>query len=226
VSTTHFGGLPRGLTLFLDLDGVMFDFDGYFEKLFGLPCSLLPDKEMWRLIESHGAFFRTMPLCEGAMHFYRCVLPLHPMFLTACPGSRFADIAAQKRGAVRHHFGDKAPMVPTPGGEAKVHYMHARGDILVDDFGRNCDRWREEGGFAIHHNGDFTSTMLQLSEYLWPNPLASATSRAPNVAPKTTSPDTTTATRTASELGAATVNLPEEKPFRLTVEPRFAACPR
>lgn len=45
--------------------------------------------------------------------------------------------------------------------------------------------------------------------------LASGTSRVPSAGQPTTSPATTTDTPIASPLGAATVNLPEEKPLRV-----------
>lgn len=213
----HFGG-ASGRTLFVDLDDVLADFEGGFLQEFGVHCDSLEDQEMWRRIHAHGSFFRDLPPWEGALHFFSCLRGLNPIVLTACPaGDRYLDVASQKREWVREHLGAHVPVIPTPGSRAKTAFMHAKGDILIDDYDLNVSRWMTAGGFAIHHQPrGYGADIAILAEYLWPTKHASGTNPAPAVAPKTTSPATTTDTRTASLLGAATVNLPEEKPIWMT----------
>ena len=216
----HFGGLPGGRTLFIDLDGVLANFDDYFETLYGAHprdyCAAFGDAEMWKRIEEHGSFFRSLPPCFGALQFYSRIIMLNPIILTACPKDKFEDVARQKRGWVRDRLGPSAPVVMTPGAKSKPLYMHQPGDVLIDDFLVTVERWREAGGFGIHHTGDFARTQQELCDYLWPNPFASGMNPVPAADHKTISRDTMTDTPTASHLDAATVNLPEEKPYRLT----------
>ena len=195
-----FGSLPRGATLFLDLDGVMADFDGAFPALFGVDHRTLPDEEMWRYINEYGTYFRDLPPCQGALRFYAAVRHLNPIILTACPPDRYADVAAQKRAWVREHLGDDVPVLPVQGGKAKPFFMHRPGDILIDDFYRNIVRWNAAGGRGLLHTDDFTATAYHLEDLLWPTIRpASDTSPAPSAIRVTTSPDTTTATASASD---------------------------
>ena len=196
-------GSVYGHTLFLDMDGVMADFDGAFAPRFGFDHRDVPDEKMWYAINTYGTYFRDLPPCPGAREFFRTVRRLNPIMLTACPPSNFANVAKQKRGWIAEHLGD-VPVIFTPGGKTKGLYLNRPGDILIDDFERNIERWVDAGGFGIHHTGDFAATRDQLVDYLrdaWlKNPSASGTSRAPSADHKTTSPDTTMDTATASDV--------------------------
>jgi hypothetical protein len=44
--------------LYLDLDGVMADFDGTFPAVFGLDHRDMADDDMWLKINGHPSFFR------------------------------------------------------------------------------------------------------------------------------------------------------------------------
>jgi len=194
-----FGSISGGRTLFLDLDGVMADFDGGFPAKFGFDHRNVPDEVMWDAIEKDGKFFRELPPCEGALDFYRLISMWRPVILTACPaGDKFVDVAQQKRAWVERHlqsWRSTPPIVFTPGGKTKALYMNRPGDILIDDFERNIERWREAGGVGIHHTGDFQSTWDQLSGAIWPKSLsASVTNRVRSAAQATTSEGTTTDT--------------------------------
>lgn len=87
-------------SLYLDLDGVMADFDAHFPQTFGLSHRDLADDEMWATINAHPSYFRDMPVM---------------------------------------------------GGVNKPLFMHAPGDILIDDYRRNTTAWEMSGGRAILH---------------------------------------------------------------------------
>ena len=154
--------------VFLDLDGVMADFDAYFPALFGVDHRDLADDVMWEQITSAGTFFRDMPVCPGALDFFDDLKALNvPVsILTACPKSNYAHVATQKREWVREHLGTDVTVIPTAGGTAKPLFMHAAGDILIDDFDRNCASWAKAGGLGIHHTGAFWHTFQLLQEAL------------------------------------------------------------
>lgn len=231
---SRYGTLPGGRTLFVDLDGVLADFDGGFESLFRMTphecCEVYGRSEMWRLIDSRGTFFQDLPEFEGTHRFYRQISYQHPIILTACPSSNYESVATQKRNWVRSQFGLEVAVLPVPDAKSKPYFMHRPGDILIDDYPKNIERWEAAGGVGILHEGDFNETLRRLNDsihYIWPtNRSASGTSRAPSVVPQTTSPDTTTGTLTASPQAAATVNLPEEKPLRVTPAGTEEASPQ
>lgn len=141
-----------GPRIYLDLDGVMADFDAHFRELFGLDNRAMADDAMWATINAHPTFFFDMPPCSGAVDFFEEIKHLRPTVLTASPRSNFANSARQKRAWVYKHLSGDTVVIPVLGGRNKPLYMHAPGDILIDDFERNALLWEEAGGVAILHS--------------------------------------------------------------------------
>ncbi|QIG76024.1 putative 5'3'-deoxyribonucleotidase protein [Rhizobium phage RHph_I4] len=152
--------------IFLDLDGVMADFDTHFYNCFGChPPSKggVSDDELWRLVHGHGSFFRTMPIYDGAKRFFDTLVQWFGdvIILTAASKLHYHDMARQKRAWVRERLTTDHLILPVQGGSAKPLFMHAPGDVLIDDWRKNCERWRAEGGTAIEHT-DFATTSVRL----------------------------------------------------------------
>lgn len=152
--------------IFIDLDGVMADFDVHFRNLFDCdPPSKsggIKDEEMWKLIHGHGEFFITMPLFDGAKEFFDAFAQrgFDPIILTAASKGHYHEMARQKRIWVREHLTTEHLILPVWGSASKTLFMHAPGDILIDDFEKNCKRWTDAGGTAIHHK-TFAETMFR-----------------------------------------------------------------
>src|SRR5689334_8549336 len=91
------------MTLFLDLDGVLADFDAHIEALFGTPPAELPLGEMWRRAAATPGFFETMPMTADAMELWSFCEPYEPRILTGLPRGTWAE--AQKRRWVAQHLG-------------------------------------------------------------------------------------------------------------------------
>lgn len=158
--------MKDGPRIYLDLDGVMADFDAHFPALFGVDHRALLDDDMWEKINAHATYFRDMPVCLGAKEFFREILEFDPIILTACPKSNYAHVARQKRDWVREHLSATCHILPVMGGRNKPLFMHSRGDILIDDFERNIKAWRDEGGVGIHHMGCFHETKAALDRLI------------------------------------------------------------
>lgn len=153
--------------IYLDLDGVMADFDGTFPAVFGLDHRDMADDAMWLKINGHPSFFRDLPPMAGAVDFFRSIEHLDPIILTACPKSNYAHVATQKVEWVRAHLSAHVTVLPVLGGSSKPLFMHAKGDILIDDFRRNTEAWAAAGGHAILHRG-FDGTAAALAEAIGP----------------------------------------------------------
>jgi len=148
--------------IYLDLDGVMADFDAHFPALFGVDHRQMLDDDMWEKINSHSSYFMDMPIFPGAKAFFDVVEWLNPIILTACPKSNYANTARQKRTWVRNNLSEDCTVLPVMGGHNKPLFMHAQGDILIDDFPKNISAWEKEGGVGILHKGDFSETFQNL----------------------------------------------------------------
>lgn len=152
-------------TLFVDMDGVLADFDKHFPLMFGVSHVGMPKKEMWKYIKSEPDFFSTIPPFPGVLPFFFSIEHLNPIILTACPSSDYANVATQKRRWIREILGEHVPVLPVCGSESKPLFMHREGDVLIDDWGKNCLAWEAAGGVAIKHE-NFKSTTQQLFEVL------------------------------------------------------------
>jgi 5'-nucleotidase len=153
--------------LYLDLDGVMADFDAFFPALFQVSHRDLLDQEMWDRINAHPSFFEDMPACPGALDFYARIASYEPIVLTACPRTNYASAARQKRNWVRKHLGAHVTVLPVMGGYNKPLFMHARGDVLIDDWRKNCEAWGQAGGLAIHHQRNGWKDTFTALEHVW-----------------------------------------------------------
>lgn len=160
--------------VFVDLDGVMADFDTHFRNLFDcdppskkLPTSIDDDK-MWAFIYSHGSFFETMPLFEKTKYFWSFLVlnGLDPIILTAASKQYYPVVAKQKMKWVREHFGEQVLCIPCSGSSSKHLFLQNPGDILIDDYERNIQRWNDAGGVGIHHTGDYQETIENLKKVL------------------------------------------------------------
>lgn len=153
--------LPR---IFLDLDGVMADFDKRYFDLFGEHPHDRTDAGMWKNIDSEKYFFRHMPLMTGAKKFFDqlhgdCNIDLS--ILTACPRSNYYEVAVQKRQWVHEHLSADVRVLPVMGGKNKCLFMENPGDILIDDHQKNIGAWVELDGIGILHR-NFNQTCIDI----------------------------------------------------------------
>lgn len=147
--------------LYLDMDGVLADFDRAYEERFGVHPKQHDDKIMWGNIDGCEDFWQAIPPCAGAIAFFVDVAHLNPTILTACPKTNYAPAARHKRAWIRRYIGEHVTVLPVMGGSNKPLFMHAPGDILIDDFRRNTEAWEAAGGVAILHRNWFdTRTAL------------------------------------------------------------------
>lgn len=153
------------MRVYLDLDGVMADFDRHFVEYFGVDNKSLNDQKMWSMINSYPKFFRNLPVCERALEFFDNLNSNFDVsILTACPKSNYQSAALQKREWVYEHLSPHVKVIPMLGGKNKGLFMHEKGDILIDDFESNCLAWNSLGGFSIFHV-NFVQTHHTLFHY-------------------------------------------------------------
>lgn len=155
--------------IFVDLDGVLADFDGGYPRLFGKNHKELTDEEMWCDIIAHGSFFEQLDPLPMSLNFIDVlvdILALDTIILTACPKDDYTNAAISKRKWVRSIIDHDLLVLPMLGGVNKALFMHAPGDILVDDFEANIEAWEKAGGTGILHKGNFEDTLALVLETL------------------------------------------------------------
>ncbi len=148
-------------TVYLDLDGVMADYDKHFANLFpSYDLETLDKATMWKLVHSVDNFFSTIPFCEGAEEAWGSWIHQHnPVILTAAGSSNYEHVAKQKREWVRYHLGRGVQVIAVRAGLEKPLMMREDRDILIDDWEKNTSAWFAAGGLPILHAGDWSTTL-------------------------------------------------------------------
>jgi hypothetical protein len=151
------------MRLFIDLDGVLADFDTGYEQCFGTRPSITTDSVDWRLVRDRPHFYRDLPPMPDFQELWEGVQHLRPTILTGVPHS-IAEAKANKREWVDLHLGTHVPMIGCRSVDKSLH-MKAPGDVLIDDWTKYRHLWIERGGHWITHTSADESLRL-LQEYL------------------------------------------------------------
>jgi 5'(3')-deoxyribonucleotidase len=148
--------------LFLDLDGVLADFDTGYRERFNVVSDKALDNVDWSLVRDTPNFYRDLPPMPDMLELYHGVLNrgYSPIILTGVPTS-VVEAPANKRAWVDKHLGPDVHMIACL---SKDKCVHGRvGDILIDDWEKYQRLWLDMGGFWITHTGAEAS-LLRLSE--------------------------------------------------------------
>ena len=156
-------------TLYLDMDGVVADFDGYAEKMLGAEHKVndVWPYSVWQQLLENQRLYRDLAKTNEAdelVEYCRnyCKAKGYDLyFLTAVP----------KGNDVHWAFYDKVVWVQNYYPDIAVHFgpyskdkqAHCKpGDILIDDRNSNIEEWKAAGGIAILHKGDLGNTISLL----------------------------------------------------------------
>lgn len=136
--------------LFLDLDGVLADFDRGARELLGMPAGAFEKKfgikEFWRRLAKAPDFYARLPEMPDARVLFDAVEHLAPTILTGLPLGKWA--APQKVAWCEEHF----PRVPVITCMARdKHRFMDPGDVLVDDRERHRAAYEAHGVIFVHH---------------------------------------------------------------------------
>lgn len=137
-------------TIFVDLDGVLADFDTGYQVAFGTTPDKKVDNVDWKLVERRPGFYANLPpmkdwhiLWEGLSRY-----PNRKVILTGVP--KIPSAAHEKVEWVHRHCGKDQPVI-TCWSRHKSLYMHNSGDILIDDWEKYKELWIGRGGRWITH---------------------------------------------------------------------------
>lgn len=152
-----------GRNIFVDMDGVLFDFDRHYTALTGIqldwkdfnsrkvnsePRAGARRQKWWEALEPHPTFYRDLPLMPGALDLWAYLQPYEPCILSA-ESSHIPQSRQQKIESCAEHLQLTSDRVIIVADRVdKPRYCHP-GDLLLDDQFRNIDDWNIEGGYGI-----------------------------------------------------------------------------
>lgn len=137
------------MKLFVDSDGVFYDFTQHVIDLFGVH----PDQfdggpnAMWETINANDTFWQTMPLMPDALLFWKAIQPARPTVLTGCHRDDYDNIVSHKEKRWLDDFSHSG--IITCLSKNKAMHMTKPGDILVDDTYRIIKKWEAAGGRGV-----------------------------------------------------------------------------
>ena len=152
------------MTLYLDLDGVLADFDGAAGARIGTDNIYKYEfvwgtKKFWEKINIDDDFFASLGVLPDAWDLMGAVRHLDPIILTALPHTGAEKVDRQKRQWVKDYFG--AYEVITCQTKDKPNHCKP-GDILIDDRAINRDAWLANfGTYLIHTTAERTIGALK-----------------------------------------------------------------
>lgn len=144
-------------SIYLDVDGVLADFDkGVFQLLGQYPNTIEPKSQIWKAIqevmENEGEFFGALELLPDAMQLFDFVDSLDcELHILTATGHIYPELVdAQKRKWVAASICPNVPVLTTRNGKEKSKFAEST-HILIDDRMKSIGPWREAGGIGILH---------------------------------------------------------------------------
>lgn len=156
------------MKLFVDMDGVLADFEGHYKNVFGVELDMVAyrthgrDNVNWKAVREHKDFFLGIPPMHDFELLWGYIIQLAPTVITGIPSS-ISEAADNKRAWVHKHLGPDVPVICC---QPKEKYLHCKpGDILIDDWEKYKHLWVQAGGVWITHTSA-RATVQQLTQLI------------------------------------------------------------
>ena len=140
------------MTIFVDLDGVLANFDKLCFELMGCKRHEPHSNEIWPVLTKHQDFFKCLEQIPDAMILWDAIKHLNPIILTAIPrANTFPTAEEDKREWVKKYLGPEVEFRTGPYARDKANHCKGPKDVLIDDNPLNICQWHKAGGIAIPH---------------------------------------------------------------------------
>lgn len=155
------------MKIYLDMDGVLTDFEGRYVELFGVRPeeTRAGHKHFWDNWNTfvQGNNFETLDWNKGAVELlaYVASLKVPVEILSSSGGGDLHDVVVPQKLKWLESRGIPYKANIVPGGAKKAEYA-GPWNILIDDTQRVIDTYRKSGGTAILHK-EVSDTIEQLS---------------------------------------------------------------
>jgi len=136
--------------LYIDMDGVLCDFEEQFYKLVGDEANDYEkehgEPEFWKAVGDHGEkFWSEMPWMSDGKELWNYVKKFNPTILSTPSRDKRSETGKAKW--VKRELGANVPYIFI---RAKEKYADSN-SILVDDLERKIRRWTTAGGIGVRH---------------------------------------------------------------------------
>jgi ribosomal protein L37AE/L43A len=171
------------LRVFVDMDGVLTDFDNHYLALTGSNMAAMEkahgDDAAWAPIMERGArWWADMPLLPEALPLWRGLQPYVPTILSSPGTHQVPEVTAGKVHWLRAHGIATDPPVKAaawkPGDRVVIDkdkpavlrdipHNERQGCVLIDDTASNLVKWRAAGGTGVLYTGSASAALAHLA---------------------------------------------------------------
>lgn len=145
--------------LFVDMDGVLADFDTHHEIVLGWRPDKKADNVNWNAVREVKDFYLQIPPMGDLQVLWEYISRFNPIVLTGVPSS-VPEAAQNKCDWVRNHLGSQIEVRCCLSKEKCLHA--SPGDVLIDDWEKYRPLWEGKGGRWITHiSADITIERLR-----------------------------------------------------------------
>jgi hypothetical protein len=134
--------------LFVDMDGVLADFDAHHEAVLGVRSDKQLDNVDWDRVRAVKDFYFNIPPMPDMEQLWRRIEAHKPIVLTGVPKD-VEEAPGNKRAWVARHIGDHVEVRCCKSRDKCLHA--APGDVLIDDWIKYRNLWVKAGGVWITH---------------------------------------------------------------------------
>jgi 5'(3')-deoxyribonucleotidase len=143
--------------LYLDMDGVLADFEKKAIELFGDAWHDELELPHWGRFTEHPNIYDALDPMPDAKELYEGCCEImgskdQVQILTALPNrAKFEFAARDKINWSRRYIDPDVRVVFGPHAQDKQHHVRHQCDVLIDDMIRNVEQWKARGGVGILH---------------------------------------------------------------------------
>jgi FMN phosphatase YigB (HAD superfamily) len=151
-------------TIFVDLDGVLVDFERGVREVTGKEAHEMPPHVMWRQLARTPDFYANLQWTADGRSLWDYVRHYDPIILTGLPMGNWAR--TQKLAWCARELGNAVPVVTCmsrhKAREAQAHLLDGTRPLIIDDRESILESWEQMGGtFILHRSTEETVRALR-----------------------------------------------------------------
>ena len=150
--------------IYCDMDMVLCDFIGGYEKLTGLEFAKTDKEERWNAITGKKDFWATLDWMPGAQVMWKLINKYQANILSAYSNRDANSRPGKKKWLSRNAKPTGKVLLVQRADKQKYAMTDGKPNILIDDYKKNIIEWETKGGIGIHHLSP-TKTISQLKRY-------------------------------------------------------------
>ena len=150
--------------IYCDMDMVICDFIGGYEKLTGLQFAKTDKDERWSAITGKKDFWATLDWMPGSQRMWKLINKYNANILSAYSNRDANSRKGKKQWLSKNAKPTGKTHLVLRADKQKYAMTDGKPNILIDDYIKNIKEWEAAGGIGIHHLSP-TQTISQLKRY-------------------------------------------------------------